>query len=239
MKALNAWLGRITNQWVGSFQKRHHLVPINATSQEANQPRTLLHVACGRAYKSDIHLAGFHDVPWREVRLDADAAVMPDIVGSMVNMSAVPSGYADAIFSSHGIEHLYWHDVPVALAEFYRTLKDDGFLVVTCPDLQTAAQMIAEDRLFDTAYVSEAGPISPFDMVFSYRPFVQANPQWMAHHCGFTLSTLLAVVKESGFQSCYGIRRIGGFDLWVLGSKKKRTPEELTTLAASYLPQTA
>jgi len=238
MKRLNAWVASLTDQWVHGFQKRHHLKKHSNPAHVASQFKTLLHVACGRATLRDIHLPGFQDSSWREVRLDADPTVLPDIVGTMADMSAVSDGFADAIFSSHGIEHLYWHDVPRALAEFYRTLAEDGFLVVTCPDVQTAAQMIAEDRMFDTAYVSEAGPITPFDMLYSYRPFVAANPQWMSHHCGFTLTTLLSVLKESGFPSCYGIRRIGGFDLWVLASKEKRNPEELALLAESYLPHT-
>ena len=236
MKRLHAWVAGWTYQWVNRFQKRHRLKIPPSIALERRSVQTLLHVACGRASIHDIHLRGFHENPWREIRLDADQTVLPDIVGTMADMSAVSDGFADAIFSSHGIEHLYWHDVPQALAEFLRVLADDGFLVVTCPDVQTAAQMIAEDRMFDTAYVSEAGPITPFDMVYSYRPFVQANPQWMSHHCGFTLSTLLAVLTESGFLSTYGVRRIGGFDLWVLATKNKRRPEELAALAESYLP---
>ena len=173
---------------------------------------------------------------WREIRLDADPSVAPDIVGTMVAMSAVPDGFADAMYSSHGIEHLYWHDVPSALAEFHRTLKDDGFAVITCPDVQAAAQMIAEDRMFETAYVSAAGPITPFDILYSYRPFVAANPEWMSHRCGFTLSTLISVLREARFAAIYGFRSPGGFDLWVLASKSPRTESELAALAVDYLP---
>ena len=181
-------------------------------------------------------MTGFRKASWREIRLDADESVAPDIVGTMTEMPSVPTATVDAIFSSHGIEHLYWHDVPRALAEFRRVLNDDGFLVVTCPDLQAAAQMIAEDRLFDTAYDSAAGPITPFDMVYSYRPFVQANPEWMSHHCGFTLTSLIAVLREAGFAKMYGYRRTGGFDLWILASKSPRSDGEMAALAADYLP---
>jgi len=34
---------------------------------------------------------------WREIRLDADPSVAPDIVGTMVAMSAVPDGFADIV----------------------------------------------------------------------------------------------------------------------------------------------
>jgi len=71
--------------------------------------------------------------------LDIDPSVAPDIVGTMTDMSAVATASIDAIFSSHNIEHLYPHEVPIALAEFLRVLKDDGFAVVTCPDLRSQA----------------------------------------------------------------------------------------------------
>ncbi len=206
--------------------------PGAAVQQEA---RLLLHVGCGHATLDGIPLAGFHNSNWREVRLDADESVDPDIVGTMVVMDAVADGFADALFSSHGIEHLYWHDVPLALAEFRRVLKNDGFVVITCPDVQAAAKMIADDKMFETAYQSAAGPITPFDILYSYRPFVAANPEWMSHHCGFTLSTLMTVLKDAGFAVVSGMRRPSGFDLWVLASKSPRTAAELAALAEDYL----
>jgi SAM-dependent methyltransferase len=180
-------------------------------------------------------VTGFKSTPWREWRLDADASVQPDIEGSMTDMADVPSGVADAIYSSHGIEHLYWHDVPKALAEFLRVLNSDGFAVITCPDIQAAAAMIAEDRLFDVAYESAAGSITPFDILYSYRPFVEQNPQWMSHHCGFTFSTLTQVVRDAGFAATAGFRRPGGFDLWIVASKSARPEADMLELARAYL----
>ena len=235
MKFLGFWLGRLSQMWLNRLQKRHGLTSTPTTGTPSTD-RVLLHVACGGASIAHIPLQGFQNNVWREVRLDADPTVHPDIVGTMADMSAVSNGFADAVFSSHGIEHLYWHDVPKALAEFYRTLKDDGFAVITCPDVQAAAEMIAQDRMFETAYQSAAGPITPFDIIYSYRPFVAANPQWMSHHCGFTLSTLIAVLKEAGFAEVQGVRRAGSFDLWVIASKSQRSPEMQAEMAGEYFP---
>jgi predicted SAM-dependent methyltransferase len=243
MSAFGKLAGRCAQAWMDRFRSRHGLEeaaplasePVSPWRREAAE-RLLLHVGCGQATLAQIGLSGFHDGSWREVRLDADQSVAPDIVGSMTDMPLVPDGAADAVFSSHGIEHLYWHDVPKALEEFRRVLRDDGFLVVTCPDLQAAAQMIAEDKLFDTAYLSAAGPITPFDIVYSYRPFVAANPQWMSHHCGFTFSSLVQVLKDAGFAAIAGMRRPAGFDLWVLACKSPRSAEQLNALSAAFLP---
>lgn len=244
MSFIHEFAARPLQAWLERFRLRHGLTS-SAQSAYSIAPspwdriadeRLLLHVGCGQATIEHILVPGFRGSSWREVRLDADESVAPDIVGTMTEMPAVPTVAVDAVFSSHGIEHLYWHDVPRALEEFRRVLVADGFLVITCPDLQAAAQMIAEDRLFDTAYVSGAGPITPFDMVYSYRPFVQANPQWMSHHCGFTLTTLVEALRKAGFAKMYGYRRQGGFDLWVLASKSPRSDEEMVVLAAEYLP---
>ena len=108
--------------------------------------RTFLHVGCGPGRKGPM-TPGFDGPDWSEIRLDIDPSVSPDVIGAMTDMSAVKSGTMDALFSSHNIEHLYPHEVPVALSEFKRVLTDDGFVVITCPDLLSVAQFIAEHKV--------------------------------------------------------------------------------------------
>ena len=49
---------------------------------------TLLHVGCGPKRK-DRTTAGFNQPQWRELRLDIDVSVKPDVVGTMTDMRAV------------------------------------------------------------------------------------------------------------------------------------------------------
>jgi SAM-dependent methyltransferase len=238
MRGLSDWLSHGVERWFAGFKKRHGLTVPDAniaTPVQDAHARVLLHVGCGFATQEHIPVPGFQEDGWHEWRLDADASVHPDIEGTMTHMASVQSGFADAIYSSHGIEHLYWHDVPKAFAEFLRVLKDDGFAVITCPDVQAAAAMIAEDRMFDTAYESPAGTITPFDVLYSYRPFVEQNPQWMSHHCGFTFSTLTQKLRDGGFPAVAGFRRPDAFDLWVVASKSPRSEEAMRRLASTYL----
>ena len=73
--------------------------------------KVVLHVGCGRKNARKLHHV-FHDGGWRELRLDIDPAVAPDIVASLTDMSAVEGASVDAIWSSHNLEHLPAHDVP-------------------------------------------------------------------------------------------------------------------------------
>ena len=89
--------------------------------------KTFLHVGCGPKRK-DHTTPGFNVSEYNELRLDIDQNASPDIVGTMTDMSGVDTASVDAVFSSHNIEHLYSHEVPVALAEFRRVLKPTAFL---------------------------------------------------------------------------------------------------------------
>ena len=117
--------------------------------------KTLLHVGCGVLDKASCY--GFNNDNWNEIRFDIDKNVNPDIVGTLVDMKLVKTASVDAIYSAHNIEHLYPHQVSYALSEFSRVLKDDGMVVVSCPDLQQIAESIANDKLIEPLYTTMSG----------------------------------------------------------------------------------
>src|SRR5579863_2738013 len=121
--------------------------------------KIVLNVGCGYPLHQRLH-PHFQGAQWRELRLDIDPAVRPDIVCSMTDMAPVAEASVDAVFSSHNLEHLYPHEVPLALAEFLRVLKPGGLLLLTLPDLQRVAEMVAADGLEREAYRSASGPIT-------------------------------------------------------------------------------
>jgi predicted SAM-dependent methyltransferase len=132
--------------------------------------KQFLHVGCGPQTKES--LKGFNSSDWTEIRFDIDEKVKPDIVGTLTDMSGVETGTMDAVFSSHNIEHLYAHEVVGALKEFNRVLKEDGFVVLTCPDLQSVCEAVANDKLLEPLYISPAGPIAPIDILYGHRGFI-------------------------------------------------------------------
>jgi SAM-dependent methyltransferase len=178
--------------------------------------RVVLHVGCGLARPEKLHPT-FHGQEWREVRLDIDPAVEPDIIGSMTDLSMIPAESIDAVWSSHNVEHLYAHEVPIALGEFFRVLRPGGFALITLPDLQKVAEWIASDRLEDIAYQSPAGPVRPLDMVYGWRGSIARGNFFMAHHTGFTAKTLAQALQRAGFQPIR-VKR-SNFDLWAQAHK--------------------
>ena len=194
--------------------------------------KTFLHVGCGPKRKERT-TAGFAE--WNELRFDINEFVQPDLVGTMTDMSSVSTESFDAVFSSHNIEHLYPHEVPVALSEFLRVLKPDGFAVITCPDLQAVCALVAEDKLTEPAYTSPAGPIAPLDILYGHRPPMARGNLYMAHRCGFTEKVLSGTLQASGFKRVASMKRGDPyFDLWALATKEDMNEEELLSLAKNH-----
>jgi predicted SAM-dependent methyltransferase len=152
---------------------------------------------------------------WDEVRLDIDPQAAAHLIGSVVDMrSFVPSQTFDAIWSSHSLEHLYAHEVPPALSEFTRVLKQDGFALITSPDLEAVASLLLERGLDHAAYVSAAGPITPHDMLFGHSASIARGQTFMAHNTGFTCTSLGHLLANAGFAVVL-VKR-DNLDLWAL-----------------------
>ncbi|MBW6400655.1 class I SAM-dependent methyltransferase [Roseomonas sp. HJA6] len=179
----------------------------------AESLRTVLHVGCGMADPRKLPSAFFEPGSWREVRLDIDPGVAPDIIATITDMHAVADASVDAVWSAHNVEHLFAHEVPLALAEFRRVLRPEGFALITVPDLQRAAELVAQDQLAEPAYVSPAGPIAPLDMLYGHGAAIAAGNHFMAHRTGFTARTLDAALRGAGFGTVRVIRD-NAFALW-------------------------
>ena len=154
-----------------------------------------LHAGCGPArLPSDLYPPD----EWQEVRLDIDAGTGCDIVADIRDIKG-PSGLYDAIYSSHTLEHLYSHDVPTALAEFYRVLKPGGELAIVVPDVQAVAEHVAQGNLTKPVYTVEVGDICPIDILWGYREAIAQGNLHYVHRTGFVTDSLLDALREAGF----------------------------------------
>lgn len=193
-----------------------------------------LHVGCGRLRKNRT-LKPFNTPEWDEIRLDIDAKVEPDIVDTLPELAKVESNSFDAIYSSHCLEHLYPHEVPVALAAFHRVLKGDGIAIARCPDLQVLAEHLASGEIDKPLYVSGMGPVSPLDMLYGFRPAMADGNLYMAHHTGFTAKTMGESFKNAQFPSVLCLRIRATRELWVIAKKASISKEEMVELAKIYV----
>jgi len=198
--------------------------------------KTLLNVGCG--YTNISQLKGFNTVTWKEIRLDIDIKVKPDVVGSLTDMSLIKTASVDAIYSSYNLDHIYAHEVPIAFKEFYRVLKEDGIVFVRCPDIQSVCELIAQDKLLEPLYEVEGrGPICPMDVIYGNRQQIQNGSEYMAKKVGFTYSVLNKTFAEAGFKSRYGGRMpaLGG-ELNIVAFKQKVPEEEIKKIANPFFP---
>jgi SAM-dependent methyltransferase len=167
--------------------------------------KTLLHVGAGYSPKSSLpSLFG----GWTEVRVDIDPETRPDIIASMTQMPSVDAASVDAIWSSHSLEHITAGEVKIALGEWMRVLKPDGFAFVTLPDLTQAARLVANGKATETLYVSPVGPVTAIDMIYGHSGSIEKGQRYMGHRTGFTSDTLGQALVGAGFDRV---------DVWVEG----------------------
>ena len=159
-------------------------------------PSIVLHAGCRRAVLPN---ARFPETAWREIRLDIDAAHRPDIVASLTDMSGVASASVDAVYSSHNLEHLFPHEVPVALREFLRVLRPGGVAVIVVPDLQVAGELLAQDRGEEMLLWSEGEPLTAMGMIYGHGKPIAAGNLFQMHKTGFTAGSLGRALKQAGF----------------------------------------
>jgi SAM-dependent methyltransferase len=157
---------------------------------------------------------------WRKIRVDIDPDAKPDLVSSIVDLSAIADGTVDAVWSSHCIEHLYAHEVMTALSEFRRVLRKTGFACIVIPDLQVIAQWIATDRLDEVIYESASGPVTAHDMIWGFGQALAMGKTSMAHRCGFTPTPFLNSLRAAGFEEIL-LRRQNTLELVAIALRQR------------------
>lgn len=136
--------------------------------------------------------------------MDVDPGTNPDIVGNMVDMGDI--GTFDAVYCCHALEHLYPHEVPRALSEFYRVLNPEGFAVIAVPNLDGVPA--TDEPLPGTPQ------LTGLHLYYGEAHLIEQHP-YMAHHCGFVPETLRKVMVAAGFsvtvlpQAHYNLLGIG------------------------------
>jgi predicted SAM-dependent methyltransferase len=192
--------------------------------------RRVLNAGSGPPRHNSLHSA-FGKFGWKEVRIDIDPRNGADLVGSVTDMRGlVEDASFDAVWCSHCLEHLSDHQALPALREFRRILRDDGFAVISSPNLEAIAKLLVIEDIESVAYVAPAGPIRLLDMIFGHSRSIEAGHVHMAHKTGFTADRLGRLAANAGFCETRVVEG-DNLDLWAALMMPKA---EASVLAALF-----
>jgi len=122
-----------------------------STASAAAQAGVYVNVGCGSV----------HHPAWRNYDLVSQS---PDVIAcDLRNGIPVADAGADAVYSSHVLEHLRRHEVPGFLAECRRVLAPSGTLRIVVPDLEGICRTYL-DRL-EAALAGEPGVEDDYDWI--------------------------------------------------------------------------
>ncbi|MBO6561533.1 MAG: SAM-dependent methyltransferase [Nisaea sp.] len=196
--------------------------------------KTLLHVGCGRQSKETLPPLDF-ETQWKEIRIDLDPDVEPDIVDDIRTLSKVADGTGQMLFSKHNIEHLDYHEVPLCFSNFHRVLDDTGFAIVRTPDLVAICRAILEHgpetKLYEADTLEGPREVTGLDMLFGASWELARGNDFMAHRTAFSGRTLTEKLRAAGFEHVevsseagelrgFAVKKTEGNLYWQLSGRK-------------------
>jgi predicted SAM-dependent methyltransferase len=125
-----------------------------------------------------------------------------DVVGDLRDLSMFESGSFDVVYGSHIFEHLgYANDLPRAVREVARILREGGRFFVSVPDLPTLCRLYLDPRFdaqgrFAVMRMMFGGQVNPFDF----------------HYVGLSDEHLAALCFGAGFSEVYRVPSFGFFE---------------------------
>lgn len=165
-------------------------VPLTDSPQEGSERLLVLNLGSG---KMNVPNETYPPEQWREIRVDFDPEVKPDIEADLRHLP-FPDDYADSVWASHVLEHFTELEANTILEEWRRVLKPNGSIVVVVPNLvcEKMRQAFQREDLGQPIYQSPAGTVVATDMLFG---MFKIGPG-MAHKWGYTPASLLALVRR-------------------------------------------
>jgi SAM-dependent methyltransferase len=134
----------------------------------------------------------WEDQGFQTTYLDIEARTNPDIVADMTDMGEI--GLFDMVYCCHALEHLYPHQVNLALKEFKRVLKQGGAAMIVVPDLEGVKP---NNQVLER---SDRAPITGLHLFYGDHTQIPEYP-FMAHHCGFIAETLEYALTSAGLKA--------------------------------------
>lgn len=125
----------------------------------------------------------------KAIRIDNNPENHPDIICDARRLP-IEDCFADMVFASHILEHFSFRETISVLKEWVRTLKVDGKLVITVPNLKWASKVILEGHK-DQEIANRA-----MYTFYSYQAGDLKDAQEDVHRAGFTQESLAGLLKR-------------------------------------------
>ena len=118
----------------------------------------------------------------------------PDLIADIRDLKTIKTAIADEILAVHVIEHFYYWEVIPLLSSWKRILKPGVKIILECPNLLYACQMIV-DNPQRASQPDKNGQMSMWPLY--------GDPSWkdplMCHKWAYTPDSLKAVLTQAGF----------------------------------------
>ena len=118
----------------------------------------------------------------------------PDIIADIRDLQSIKTSIADEILAVHVIEHFYYWEVIPLLTSWKRILKPGGKIILECPNLRYACQMLLENP-GKASSADQNGQMSMWPLY--------GDPSWkdplMCHKWAYTPDSPIKVVASAGF----------------------------------------
>lgn len=160
--------------------------------------KTVLNIGAGpTSLESQTQL--FKELGYTQVRVDIHPK-HADVVSDLRDLKEFEDSTVDAIWASHVVEHLHFHELPSVFNSMVRVLKDDGFAIISVPNLGAIADRI-RDGLLEPVYRTQSGiDVTPLDMIYGFRPDIAGDDpiksHAMMHKTGFTAKSMMQVLQS-------------------------------------------
>jgi SAM-dependent methyltransferase len=153
---------------------------------------------------------------WEHVLLDIAPGPDVDIVMDARNLRSAEHFKVHVVYCAHNLEHYHAHEVAVVLEGMRHVLLPGGEVHIVVPNIGQLMVEMIENRidLEDVIYTSDAGPITPLDVLYGWGKEIEesGNP-FFAHKTGFTATRLHRVLEAAGFKDVKVVANLATLEL--------------------------
>lgn len=180
----------ISEKWVEVFENINQEDVSGITNENykniRNEEKVRINLGCG-----DKIIEGYINVDVVESR----AGKKPDIICDLHKLDIFENNFADEVMAIHVIEHFWQWEINDILLEWKRILKNNGKLILECPNLITAAHEFIKNPDLNAL----GGKEGQRSMWVFYGDPAWKDP-YMIHRWGYTPKSLAFALHKAGFK---------------------------------------